>query len=228
MSQNACRRESHDVAGIVFDLDGTLVDSYGAITASLNFARRYFNLDDLSEQEVRLQVGRGLEALICDLVGPDRVEKGVALFREHYGSAFEQGTRVLPDVRSTLTVLREKGFRMTVASNKPARFTRPILELFGMLELFDDVQGPDTAGSTKPEPAMILACVNAMNVSLENAVYIGDMVMDVESADRAGLGVILIDGGSSSPDSLRATGRRVLEKFSDLPDEPGFLGSALR
>jgi HAD superfamily hydrolase (TIGR01509 family) len=207
------------VSGIVFDLDGTLVDSYGAITASLNFARRHYNLDDMSEQEVRLQVGRGLEALIYDLVGPDRVDNGVKLFREYYATAYEQGTRLLPDVRSTLAVLHENDLRMTVASNKPARFTRPILELFGLLELFDDIQGPDTAGSTKPEPAMIQACVNAMNVSLENAVYIGDMVMDVESADRAGLDVILIDGGSSTPDSLRATGRRVLEKFADLPGE---------
>ncbi len=205
------------VRGIVFDLDGTLVDSYDAITASLNHARRRFDLPDLPEAEVRLHVGRGLEALIADLLGPEQVAEGVELFRRRYASVYLERTQVLPEVPGTLERLKSDGYRMAVASNKPARFTGPILERFGLLGLFDTVAGPDTAGSTKPDPSMIRACLAAMEVRSAEAVYVGDMVLDAESGRRAGVPVLLVDGGSSIPSDLRAAGGRVLERFSLLP-----------
>ena len=204
------------VRGVVFDLDGTLIDSYRAIATSLNHARAAFDLPALPEDVVRRQVGRGLESLVAELVGRDLVDQGVRLFRERYATAYAEGTFVLPGVPETLCALHERGLRMSVASNKPARFGRLILELLGLLELFDVVQGPDLSGSTKPDPTMIGLCLDAMGVARDEALYVGDMVLDVESGARAGLPVVLVPGGSSDPEALRVTGQRVLAHFEGL------------
>jgi phosphoglycolate phosphatase len=207
---------SHRVRGIVFDLDGTLVDSYRAIAESLNHAREAFGLAPIAEHVVRRRVGRGLEILIAELVGAGRVEAGVRLFRERYATAYARGTFILPGVAETLLELGRRGFAMTVASNKPARFGSAILADLGLVDLFAVVQGPDLAGSTKPDPAMIGLCLEAMEVGPEEAVYVGDMVLDAESARRAGIPVVLVLGGSSDEEALRATGHPVLGGLRDL------------
>ncbi len=210
------------VRGIVFDLDGTLVDSYGPIAESLNRARAVFGLPPLDEAVVRTRVGRGLERLVADLVGPDRVDCGVAAFRSHYARVFADRTAALSGARDVLTELRRRGYRLAVASNKPARFSEVILERLGMRGALDAVHGPDTVGGAKPDPVMIRACLEAMEVTAAAAVYVGDMVLDVESADEAGVAVVLVAGGSSPEDALRATGRPVLGRLADLlPLLPG-------
>ena len=201
---------------LVFDLDGTLVDSYAAITDSLNHARSGFDLPALPEAQVRRQVGRGLEALIEDLVGPDRVPDGVRLFRERYAEVYASMTHALPAAAATLEGLADRGYPMTVASNKPARFGRAIVEALGLSKWLVSVHGPDTVGSTKPDPAMLFRCLVEMNVDAASTVYVGDMVLDVETAASAGVPVILVDGGSSSPNDLRATGQRCVTCLADL------------
>jgi 2-phosphoglycolate phosphatase len=210
-------REPGSTRGIAFDLDGTLVDSYQAIAESLNHARSAFGQPALSLDSVRASVGHGLESLVAELVGPDRVVEGVRLFRERYAQVYER-TRILPGVRSTLRTLSSRGYRMSVASNKPARFGAAIVSRLGLAPFLVAVEGPDLAGTTKPEPTMLRRCLLAMDVEPRQALYVGDMVLDVESAARAGVPVALVCGGSSSPAALRATGQLVLERFSDLLD----------
>lgn len=204
------------IRGIVFDLDGTLVDSYGAIAESLNHARASFELPPLPLDHVRRVVGRGLESLIAEQVGPQRVDRGVELFRERYAEVYAERTTVLPEVEATLDGLTRAGLRLSVASNKPARFSRPILERLALAAKFDTIEGPDTVGATKPEPAMLWRCLEVMGVPASAGVYVGDMVLDVETAERAGVPVVLVPGGSSDLASLVATGRRVVGRFADL------------
>lgn len=204
------------VRGLVFDLDGTLVDSYHAIAESLNHARERSHLPPLPVALVRRRVGRGLEQLIAELVGPERVEEGVRAFRERYAEVFAAGTTALPGVPRTLAGLAASGYRMAVASNKPARFSRPILEHLGLAAHIEAVLGPDIVGAAKPEPPMILGCLERLGLTPADAVYVGDMVLDVESAARAGLPVVLVPGGSATASELGATGQTVLGTFDDL------------
>lgn len=206
------------VRGLVFDLDGTLVDSYQAIATSLNHARAGYGLCALPTAEVRRSVGHGLEVLVAEQVGPDRVEEGVRRFRERYAEVFRSQTFALPAVNETLGELRRRGYRLSVASNKPARFGEEILRELDLLGYLDCVEGPDRAGSTKPDPTMLHRCLRAMGVSPGEAVYVGDMTLDVETAARADVPVLLVGGGSSSVEELRATGERVLGSLRELLD----------
>jgi HAD superfamily hydrolase (TIGR01509 family) len=200
---------------VVFDLDGTLVDSYGAIAESINHARCAFDLPALSHDAVRRGVGRGLESLIEELVGGDRIEAGVRLFRERYAEVYASGTVPLAGAREVVGELARRGFRLSIASNKPARFSEAIVRALD-LGAFDVVQGPDRAGATKPDPEMLRLCLAAMGVSAAEALYVGDMVLDVDSAARAGIAVALVCGGSSPEADLRATGQRVLTRLDEL------------
>jgi len=212
--------------GLILDLDGTLVDSYEPITESLNHARAHYDLDALDEPTVRAAVGHGLESLIEAWVGADRVADGVRLFRERYGEVFAGATRALPGAHDALRTLAETGFRLALASNKPARFSRPILESLGWDHWFSAVEGPDTVGATKPSPAMLLACLASLGTAPTETRYVGDMPLDAISGERAGIEVVLVCGGSATPEALRAAGAPVLDGIADLPGHLNDLGWA--
>lgn len=204
------------VRAVVFDLDGTLVDSYGAIAASLNHARSAFGRADLDPATIRAAVGRGLETLVAEFVHPREVQRAVELFREHYARVYSGLTSALPGAAATLRSLHERGFRLAVASNKPARFGGPILEGLGLLAWIDAVLGPDLAGTTKPDPTMLRSCLKRLGVTAAQALYVGDMALDVESGARAGIAVVLVSGGSSSSSELAATGQPVIRSLPEL------------
>ena len=204
------------VRGIVFDLDGTLVDSYPAITDSLNCARTAHGLAALPQEVVRAHVGRGLPALIADLVGAAHVDAGVRLFHERYAEVYATGTTALPHAREVVEALAGRGYGLAVASNKPARFSEAILTALEMRLAFRAVLGPDLAGTTKPEPTMLRMCREALGTAREETLYVGDMALDAESARQAGLPVVLVPGGSTPLEALRATGAPVLADLRDL------------
>lgn len=207
------------IRGIVFDLDGTLVDSYGAITESLNHALRELGEPELPEERVRRMVGRGLETLVERVVGPERVPEGVRLFRERYERVAVTGTRLLPGVGETLAELAARGYRMGVASNKPARFGTRILEGLEIARYLPEVFGPDRVAHPKPHPEMVHRLLEALDVSLDRAVYVGDMDVDVETCRGAGLPCWLVATGSCSRAELQAAGGdRLLDGFRDLLD----------
>ena len=204
------------VRGVVFDLDGTLVDGYEGIASGVNAARAAFGLPPLPKDDVRGRVGHGLSHLMADVLGAGRAEAGAAIFRSVYDRVCEAETTAVPDLSATLEALRDRGFRMSVASNKPAAYSIRILARLGVSSFFDTVEGPETAGALKPDPAMIRACLAAMDVSRDQALYVGDMVVDAESGARAGVPVLLVSGGSTPGDALRATGCPVATALSAL------------
>src|SRR5216684_4776747 len=108
---------------IVFDLDGTLVDSYAAITASVNHVRAIHNLPPLSESEVRRHVGRGPVHLLRHTVPDIDLDADLARYKTHHPSVLRSGTHLLPGVAETLGALRDAGHRLAVCSNKLKPFT---------------------------------------------------------------------------------------------------------
>lgn len=205
---------------IVFDLDGTLVDSYRPITAALNAARAAFGLPPVALEWVRRAVGHGLEQLIEDNLGRDRVAQGVAVFRETYARIFREGTRPLPGVPEAVATLAGRGIQLGVASNKPARFSREILLQVGLQPFIREVLGPGEGIPPKPEPAMITRVREALGALAHETLYVGDMALDVESARRAGVACVLLPTGSA--------GRQDLELFEGIPVLDGLADLASR
>jgi phosphoglycolate phosphatase len=212
------------VRGIVFDLDGTLVDGFDGIATAVNAARAAAGLSALSRGEVTSRVGRGLDDLLASTLPATEVARGAAVFRAAYDTVCERESRPMPGAAEVLPDLSARGYRLAVASNKLASYSTRILRALGLAPALAAIHGPDTAGKPKPDPAMIDACLAAMGVERERAVYVGDMPLDVEAAVRAGVGIVLLAGGASPRAALERTGERVLaglgELATSLPQRP--------
>ncbi|MEE9291869.1 MAG: HAD-IA family hydrolase [Acidobacteriota bacterium] len=205
------------IRGIIFDFDGTIVDSYGAITESLNHVRTAHKLPPIDPEKVKSMVGHGLEKLIGEAIGPERVSEGVKLFREQYAQVCEERTTVLPQVKETLESLDGRGYQMGIASNKPSYFVRDIIKALEMAHLFAEVVGPNDVTNPKPDPEMLEIIMMRIGLGPDEVVYVGDMLLDIEVARRGGVPIYAVPTGSATREAL-LEGRpdRLLHKFPDL------------
>jgi N-acetyl-D-muramate 6-phosphate phosphatase len=193
---------------IVFDLDGTLINSYDAIAGSLNHAMATLGHPPIPEADVRRMVGCGLEDLLARALDipvehadrQARIVEGVRLFRERYDQVCEAETRL-------------------VATHKASYFARRLLSALGVGTYLSAVVGPDLVTHKKPHPEMIETALAAMGARREETVYVGDMEVDVQSARAAGLPVIVLPTGSCSAVELERTGADLLlPSFAALLD----------
>jgi len=210
---------------VVFDLDGTLIDGYTAIGEALTYAMTGLGLEPPSNARVRSMVGHGLEVLLEEAVGAERAPEGVRLFRERYPEVAVEGSHLLPRVAETLAVLAREGFPMALASNKPARFSRMILEAKGVAAYFRQIEGPDDETPTKPHPAMLRKILERQGREPGAAVAVGDMEVDAEFARAAGCRVVLIPSGSRTREELAPLGADGF--LDDIGELPGWLERAL-
>src|SRR5687768_10876824 len=133
---------------VLFDLDGTLVDSYDALTESINHARRSVRMPDLGRAEIQTLVGEGVEALLQRAFAPRQVPTDArSIFEAHYDEICCERSTLLDEVEHTVTALAEEGIRMAVCTNKPTAFSRKILTHLRIAHYFDTVAGPDLAGA---------------------------------------------------------------------------------
>jgi phosphoglycolate phosphatase len=202
---------------VVFDFDGTLADSYAAITASVNHARAAHGLPPLSEPEVRRHVGRGPAHLLRETVPGGDVEADVGLYRAHHPSVLRSGTHILPGVADTLAALWNAGYRLGVCSNKLGPFTRQLLDYLALDRFFRVVVGPEDAPRPKPAPDMLQTALQRLDVIPAEALYVGDMVVDIETARSAGVTVWVIPTGSEERSALEAgQPDRLLGAFAEI------------
>jgi 2-phosphoglycolate phosphatase len=189
---------------VLFDFDGTLADSYAAITASVNHVLEHHGRPTLTEAKVRTLVGHGLENLMANILPGIDPAAAARLYREHHPTVMKSHTRLLPGVAEGLTALKEAGVKLGVCSNKPSYFTRALLGMLGIDHYFDAVYGPDDAGAAKPDPAMVLKALEKLGVPKAEALYVGDMEVDIQTGRRAGVETWVMPTGSNDEATLRA------------------------
>ncbi|OWK43621.1 HAD family hydrolase [Fimbriiglobus ruber] len=203
----------------LFDFDGTLADSFTAIAASTNHVRAAYGLPVVPESVVREYVGLGLPNLMENLVPIAPVEEAVAIYREHHETVMVAGTKLLPGVADTLAVLARRGFKLAVCSNKRVEFTKHLVTALGLGPLFAAVLGPEDVGRPKPDPAMLLEALRRLEVSPGDAIYVGDMAIDVHVGKAAGVTTWIVPGGATGKESVADAGPdRILRGFKDLLD----------
>ena len=206
------------IRAVLFDFDGTLADSFTPITASVNHVRGLHGLPALTEAEVREFVGLGLPQLMRDIVPGLAPGSAVAEYAAHHRTVMLTQTKLLPGVPETLRILAERGYPLAVCSNKRVDFTRQLVAALGLADRFAEVLGPDdVGGEAKPHPAMLLEAARRLGVAPADALYVGDMAVDVHAARAGGLPVWLVPGGASGRENpLDAGPDRALNDFGEL------------
>lgn len=206
------------IRGIIFDLDGTLIDGYEAIHDALSYSMTTLGFEAPTLEKTKESVGRGFEELMEQWVGKDLVTESVRLFRSHYPSVALQKTYLLPGIEKVLKTLYESGYKMSVATNKPKDFSEAILKDKGILNYLTAVLGPSEHFPPKPHPKILLDLLSKMQTSPEETVCVGDMEVDVEFARAGGCRVIVVPTGSRSKTFLQQSGADFLiDTLEQLP-----------
>lgn len=201
---------------VVFDLDGTLVDSLPDIVASFLHAFSAAGLAAPTAAAVRETIGEPLDAMYARFAPEEHVDALSALYRAHYAEHLADASRPFPGVRELLTELGCRGYRRAVASTKRTETARRLVERTGLEPFLDHVEGTDGA-PYKPAPDVVLRAVAA--VGGRGAWMVGDTTGDVEAGRAAGLATYAVTWGThdaarlrrARPSELRADLRHLLE-----------------
>ncbi len=210
-------------AAVLFDLDGTLADSFEGIRHALNAALREEGLSEYDLGWVHAHVGRGAPALVRDAVGgeaDDALVRAVGgRFGAHYRASFLDLTPALPGAREVLAyVAWRTGGKVAVVSNKYEDLSRAWLRHVGLEEHVAVVVGPDTYGVRKPDPGAILPVLRRFDVAAGDALVVGDMDVDVATGLEVGAPVVGVQADPAAARDLLAAGATaVLPALGALP-----------
>lgn len=221
------------VRGIAFDLDGTLLDTLPDLAAAGNAMLSELGRESVSEAVVRSYIGDGVPALTKRLLTgsltgePDGAlfERALASFQAHYLDGLSRSTRPYPGVVEGLIRLQSIGIRLACVTNKPERFTRPLLKAHGLDPYFEVVLGGDSLPRKKPDPLPLRHCCEAFGVLPEALLYCGDSAIDVAAARAAGSPVVCVPYGYTGGRDVRDLGAdaivpTVLELARAIPLAP--------
>ena len=205
------------VKAVLFDLDGTLVDAFEGIHESLMHTMGVYGFPLHDFPTTKGMVGHGLEELLAKAMSPEVVPEAILTYRAYYKDIAVSSATPLPGATELLRTLHERGIKIALASNKPSYFCRQIVDGKGWGPYFNAVLGPDLAGATKPSPIMLQAALKALNVEAQDALYVGDMSVDLEAARAANIRVVLMTTGSMTRSELIAAGAEdVRDHLSEL------------
>jgi phosphoglycolate phosphatase len=193
---------------LIFDLDGTLIDSKKDLAASVNATRVHMGLEPVDGELAASWVGNGAPVLVRRAMGPDAaeadVQRALAWFLEHYFEHMLDTTVLYPGVREGLDELRAAGLQMAVLTNKPVRFSRVLISGLGVGAHFFQVYGGNSFERKKPDPMGVEALrAEAGGIPSESTLMIGDSSVDIRTARNAGIPVCGVTWGLQ-PESLRA------------------------
>lgn len=209
---------------IVFDLDGTLVDSLPDIVASFRHAFEELGLEAPSADAVRAEVGLPLETMYARFAPDASVPALAEVYRRHYPEHFADRSRPYPGVPGLLATLRERGFALAVATTKRTDMARRFVRAMGLADALDAVQGTD-GFPHKPAPDVVLRALAALGG--EGRWMVGDTTHDVGAGKAAGLRTFAVTWGTHDATRLRASGADVVaDDLTELlrhiePNGPG-------
>lgn len=197
-------------SGLIFDLDGTLVDSLRGIAQSLNNALEAHDRQLHGVDAVRRFIGNGSRELIRRATEGGATEEEVdaieADFKVHYAALWKEGTDIYPGIPALLAKLAAAGHRLGVLSNKPHGFTLEIVAGLFPEIAFDVVLGQRSDVARKPDPAGALEIAEAFSLTPGDCYMIGDSTIDLETGRRAGMETIAVGWGYHDLDVLLAAG----------------------
>ncbi|MBI3318033.1 MAG: HAD-IA family hydrolase [Candidatus Omnitrophica bacterium] len=192
---------------ILYDLDGTLVDTRTDIVQAVNYTLGEMGFSPLPREEVIRSVGLGLRQLLAACLkteDPGRIEEGVKVYRPYYAKHLLDHSRLYPGALDLLEYFKER--KQAVITNKPNPYSRRILELLGVDRFFFEVIGGDSDLPKKPAPETVLWLMGKSNLTAGETLLIGDSPIDAEAGRNAGVFTVIVRQGFSSEEEIRRSG----------------------
>lgn len=207
---------------VIFDLDGTLIDSAADLAVAINAMLAGYGREPLSVGEVRRMIGDGVALLVaralaardCRPPDPAAAERS---FMRHYESDATSRTTVFPGAAQALQALAAAGIPLAVCTNKPARIASDILASLGLVKYFARVSGGDSLPYRKPDPRVVHALLEAFAAAPEDSLLVGDSEVDAATARAAGVPFMLMKHGYRRGPVAEIPCRAALENFAELP-----------
>jgi phosphoglycolate phosphatase len=207
------------VRALVFDLDGTLIDSKIDLANAVNATLAFMGRCELAHADIFALVGNGAAALVRSALGPgttdEETAKGLEFFLAYYRAHMLDNTVLYGGVRECLESLRE--WKLSILTNKPVRFSRDILIGLGIAPYFAFVYGGNSFEKKKPDPTGLFTLLKDFELQPEEAMVVGDSVVDVQTARNAGTWVCGVTYGLGSEKLPSANPDLLLDNLADLP-----------
>ena len=202
---------------IVFDLDGTLIDTAPDLTNALNHALKLHGHRPVEAERVREAVGRGAPAMIFEALGTGvGTDDILADFLVHYEANIAAESRPFPGAVAALEGLREAGAKLAVCTNKRERLAKLLLETLGIDHHFAAIAGRDTFGVSKPHPGHLLGTIATSGGTAARAVMVGDSAIDIQAAAAAGIPSVLVSFGYCTPPPEGPRPGAIIDRFETL------------
>jgi len=212
---------------IIFDLDGTLIDSVPDLALSVNHTLKSINRDIFPEDIIRTWVGNGAATLVkralsgCATIKEDIDDElfsnALDIFLKFYSNNLTVSTILYDDVKETLENLQNKNYRLAIVTNKPYDFIEPILECLELSDLFEYYIGGDSLEVKKPNPMPLLHVCEKLNVSVENSLMIGDSKNDIIAANDANMDSIALSYGYNYDEDISIYEPNIVfDNFADI------------
>ena len=208
---------------LIFDLDGTLVDTLVDLKNAVNHALLLKNYPERSLEQIRKAIGNGVAKLVARSIpnGTDNPDYDETLseFRKYYSKHSVDFTKPYPGVLEQLINLKSQGYILTVATNKLTDISRPLLNGF-YPNIFDFIQGDEPGMDRKPAPMMVESLCQRFGIDKKEAFYIGDTNVDMETAENSGVDFVLVTYGFRTKEELaiQCPGRPTIDSIEELDE----------
>lgn len=205
---------------VIFDLDGTLIDTAGDLAASMNFVLMRAGRAAVPLDRVRHLVGHGARAMLDrgfrenGGAAPADLDPHAALFLDHYLAHIADQSRPFPGAIETVADLRADGARIAICTNKREAWARALFDALGLTPLFSTIIGADTVGAAKPDPRPVLAALKGTGA--ETGVFVGDSDTDIRAAKAAGMPCIAALFGYG-PLDLAGEAEALFSSYAEAP-----------
>jgi len=212
---------------IIFDLDGTLIDSSPDLALAVNHMLTRLNLDPFNKTTIDGWIGNGALILVKRALSGSRninenlennfVEKALDIFFKFYSKNLCIKTALYPNVHTSLQVLKSKGYRLAIVTNKPFDFVEPILKDLKLLEFFEYFIGGDSLNEKKPSPLPLLHVCEQLKVSVEECIMVGDSKNDILAGNACGMETIGLSYGYNYGENIEVYNPSViLDDFGEI------------
>ena len=198
---------------ILFDLDGTLIDSGDDLAASINYMLKKIGRSEFKSETIKTWVGNGASILVKRAlsggmeikdIDENEYKKAYEIFMEHYRNNLCVNTKLYPGAKEILEYFKYK--KKAIITNKPYEFVSPILKEFGIEKYFELILGGDSLSEKKPSPLPLLVACESLGVSKENVIMVGDSKNDILAAKAAGIKSAAITHGYSQGVDIKSLG----------------------